>query len=174
MMPTKTGPASQLEALHPLDSLSERDITTAVRIIKKRYGAVTLRFKDAEVREPPKAELFPFLEAERAGVPSAELGARPSRVISLTFHPQDTKVFAEALVDIDAGRIVSITQLDGIQGPIDMDEYKDVEQACLVHPQVLQEVEKMKLPAGVKVICEPWIYGTDDPDETRRLAQCYM
>lgn len=36
------------------------------------------------------------------------------------------------------------------------------------------EVAKLNLPPGVTVCNDPWIYGTDDPNETRRLFQCYM
>jgi primary-amine oxidase len=32
----------------------------------------------------------------------------------------------------------------------------------------------MQLPPGYKVCNDPWIYGTDNDNETRRLAQCYM
>lgn len=32
----------------------------------------------------------------------------------------------------------------------------------------------MKLPPGVTVCSDPWIYGTDNQDETRRLVQFYM
>ncbi|KAF2673059.1 hypothetical protein BT63DRAFT_475624 [Microthyrium microscopicum] len=159
---------------HPLDALNGVDISSASALVKQRYGSVPLRFKDAEVVEPPKAELIPFLEAERKGLDGSALPAAPPRIISLTFHPQDTKVFAEAIVNVDSKEILSIKQLGDIQGPIDMDEYKDVEMACLKHPTVLAEVEKMKLPTGTKIICEPWIYGTDDANEKRRLVQCYM
>ena len=167
-------PGSGHATVHPLDSLTERDISIAVSIVKKRYSAVKLRFKNAEVHETLKAELVPYLEAERLGLSTSEAPQRPPRIISLTFHPQDNKMFSEALVNIDSQKIISIHQLGDIQGPIDLDEYKDVEQACLTNSMVLKEIEKMKLPEGTKIICDPWIYGTDDPNETRRLAQCYM
>ncbi|OAL53501.1 hypothetical protein IQ07DRAFT_312588 [Pyrenochaeta sp. DS3sAY3a] len=77
MAPETDSSARQLTDHHPLDSLSKRDITIAVGLVKERYGAVTLRFKNAEVQEPPKAELFPYLETERAGVTSTEIGALP-------------------------------------------------------------------------------------------------
>ena len=50
----------------------------------------------------------------------------------------------------------------------------EMEQLCLNHPAVQAEVAKMQLPEGVTVCNDPWIYGTDDPKETRRLFQCYM
>lgn len=49
-----------------------------------------------------------------------------------------------------------------------------IEQVCLEHPAVQAEVAKLNLPAGVTVCNDPWIYGTDDPNETRRLFQCYV
>jgi primary-amine oxidase len=49
-----------------------------------------------------------------------------------------------------------------------------IEQLCLEHPEVQKEIEKLQLPPGVTVCNDPWIYGTDDPEESRRLFQCYM
>ena len=42
------------------------------------------------------------------------------------------------------------------------------------HPAVHAEIEKLKLPRGVTVCNDPWMYGTDNPNETRRLFQCFM
>lgn len=42
------------------------------------------------------------------------------------------------------------------------------------HPAVLAEIEKMQLPKGYTVCNDPWIYGTDSNNQTRRLWQCYM
>ena len=42
------------------------------------------------------------------------------------------------------------------------------------HPAVLAEIEKLKLPKGVTVCNDPWMYGTDNIHETRRLFQCFM
>lgn len=50
----------------------------------------------------------------------------------------------------------------------------DIEHLCLNHPAVQAEVAKLKLPPGKTVCTDIWIYGTDDPQETRRLIQCYM
>jgi primary-amine oxidase len=49
-----------------------------------------------------------------------------------------------------------------------------IEKLCLEHPLVLEEAGKLKLPKGVEICCEPWIYGTDDEAENRRLYQCYL
>lgn len=50
----------------------------------------------------------------------------------------------------------------------------EFEQLCLKHPKVQNEISKMELPTGVSVACDPWMYGTDDINETRRLIQCYL
>jgi primary-amine oxidase len=50
----------------------------------------------------------------------------------------------------------------------------DLENLCLTHPIVLTEIKKLQLPEGIEICCEPWIYGTDDPEEDRRLCQCYL
>lgn len=57
---------------------------------------------------------------------------------------------------------------------MDVDELIEMERVCLKHPAVLAEIEKMELPAGVTICTDPWAYGTDDHNETRRLFQCYM
>jgi primary-amine oxidase len=61
-----------------------------------------------------------------------------------------------------------------VQGPADIDEMIAIERLCLHHPLVLAEAEKLNLPEGIGLCCEPWIYGTDDEAETRRLYQCYL
>lgn len=50
----------------------------------------------------------------------------------------------------------------------------EFEQLCLKHPKVQDEISKMELPTGVSVGCDPWMYGTDDINETQRLIQCYL
>lgn len=57
---------------------------------------------------------------------------------------------------------------------MDVDEMIEIEQLCLKHPAVQAEIAKLKLPPGVTVCNDPWIYGTDDAMETRRLFQCYL
>jgi primary-amine oxidase len=50
----------------------------------------------------------------------------------------------------------------------------EMEKLCLKHPLVIAEIEKLNLPSGYTVCNDPWVYGTDDPAETRRLCQCFM
>lgn len=50
----------------------------------------------------------------------------------------------------------------------------EIEHLCMKHPAVLAEIEKMQLPAGITVCNDPWMYGTDNESESRRLFQCFM
>lgn len=50
----------------------------------------------------------------------------------------------------------------------------EMEQVCSNHPAVQAEIAKLKLPSGMMVCADTWIYGTDDPNESRRLIQFYL
>lgn len=61
---------SKLAACHPLAPLSENEIINASSLIQALWSSSTvLHFKTITLREPPKAEVLPFLEAEHAGRP---------------------------------------------------------------------------------------------------------
>ncbi|RFU34157.1 hypothetical protein B7463_g2143, partial [Scytalidium lignicola] len=158
--------------LHPFDPITPNEITRSVNILRAAFPSVNLRFKLIDVREPTKGTLIPFLEAERLG---QKLPPTPSRVIQALFHRLDNGDFLKALLDIKNGQIAMLKTLPKeVQGPVDIDEMLEVEQLCLRHPAVQAEIAKMKLPEGYTVCNDPWIYGTDDPNESRRLFQCYM
>jgi primary-amine oxidase len=72
------------------------------------------------------------------------------------------------------GPYIHSALIDIWQGAADVDEIIEIENLCLKHPAVIAEIEKMKLPEGYTVCNDPWIYGTDDENESRRLFQCYM
>lgn len=55
-----------------------------------------------------------------------------------------------------------------------MEEIGEMEKICEENPAVQAEIEKMQLPPGARVCNDPWIYGTDRENETRRLFQHYM
>lgn len=46
-----------------------------------------------------------------------------------------------------------------VHGNVDYDEAQRVEKLALEDPQVLAELEKLKLPEGTVVCADPWIYG---------------
>ena len=42
---------------------------------------------------------------------------------------------------------------------LDYDEILALEKVALEHPDVLKEIEKLKLPEGTVVCADPWPYG---------------
>ena len=83
--------------------------------------------------------------------------------------------FNKALVNVTIGHIITKTQLPkGVIGPLLPDDMMEWEEYCNNHPAVKAEIAKLKLPSGYSVRNDPWIYATDDANETRPLIQFYM
>ncbi|CAG8947675.1 unnamed protein product [Penicillium salamii] len=159
---------------HPFDPLQPGEIRLATAILHAALPDVPLRFKTIDVQEPIKSTVIPFIEAERLGKSLLEV-PRPARLLFSYFHRVDTGAFMKALIHLGDRKVVSMKQLPvGVEGPADVDELIEMEELCLKHPAVLQEIEKMQLPPGMSVCTDPWVYGTDSDTETRRLYQCYM
>ncbi|OJJ50350.1 hypothetical protein ASPZODRAFT_13434 [Penicilliopsis zonata CBS 506.65] len=161
-----------MTVLHPFDPITPGEITLAVQVLEAAFPGVPLRYKRIDVNEPIKKDVIPYIEAERLGKP---LPAKPARLLQALFHRRDTGAFYKALLNAETRKVIYAKELPkAVQGPVDVDEMIEIEQLCLKHPAVLAEVAKMQLPEGVTVCNDPWIYGTDDPKESRRLFQCYM
>jgi primary-amine oxidase len=94
--------------LHPLHDISAAEIRRAAEIVtrihREKHGpSCSIRFKNISLREPPKALLVPYLEAESSGVPAV---ARPfvPRLVSVIGHPMDNvRDFFEIIVSLDSG-----------------------------------------------------------------------
>ncbi|KAL3478226.1 copper amine oxidase [Aspergillus californicus] len=157
---------------HPFDPLSAQEIRLGLRILQSAFAGVQLRINRIDLQEPIKKDVIPYIEAERLGKP---LPKKPARLIYSYFHRLDTGACCKALINVDNASVVSAKELPaGVQVPMDVDEITGIEQLCMEHPAVLAEIEKLKLPQGVTVCNDPWMYGTDNPNETRRLFQCFM
>ncbi|KAL4905593.1 hypothetical protein BDW74DRAFT_185119 [Aspergillus multicolor] len=158
--------------LHTFDPVTPGEITLATKILSSAFPNVPLRYKKIDLQEPIKAEVIPYIEAERLGQP---LPRKPTRLLQVLFHRMDTGAFFKGLLNADTKSVVYAKELPKeIQGPVDTDELIEIEALCLSHPAVKAEIAKLELPAGVTVCNDPWIYGCDDPNESRRLFQCYM
>ena len=79
------------------------------------------------------------------------------------------------MVNVTIGHIITKTNYLKVLSvhyyPDDMMEW---EEYCNNHPAVKAEIAKLKLPSGYSVRNDPWIYATDDANETRPLIQFYM
>ncbi|KAI8675694.1 Amine oxidase [Fusarium keratoplasticum] len=159
-------------ARHPLDPLHADEIAQVVKILNHCQRS-KLRFKVITLDEPRKQDLIPYLEAERLG---DLLPTPPNRKAYVYFHTLDDHKFHRGVVNITTNTVEVDQILEGIQGPADADEQIEIEEVCNVHPVVLAEIEKLKLPPNARVLNDPWGYGTDDASikSDRRLIQCYM
>lgn len=150
---------------HPLDPIGPTEISRAADILRKQIKPESIRFKVVDLVEAPKSQVLAWQDGT---------GAFPDRKARIYYHVNKSHNLSKAHVNITKGMVDFSEELPDAQGPVDYVEWELVHEACNNHPEVLDEIAKMKLPAGAKVINDPWAYGTDDAKERRRLFQCYM
>lgn len=113
--------------------------------------------------------MVPYLEAERQGIAPPLI---PRRAYAYFYIDQE---FHKALINLTFKHIICDERLpEGVIGPLIPDQVEEIEQLSVNHPVCKAEIEKLCLPDNIHVVCDPWIYGTDDPNEKRLLIQCYM
>ena len=130
---------------HPLDPITVSELSSTVQILRAHFNGQRLRFKFIDLLECSKTDVTPYLEAERLGQP---LPRAPERRTKVYFHRIRTEVFQKAIVNVTTGAVESLKELPDVQGPVDYDEFEQIEELCNNHPEVLKEVAKLKLPAG--------------------------
>lgn len=65
---TPSGSTAKTGLSHPLGPLAKNEISQSSSLIRAQWPEGTkFQFKVVTLHEPPKAELAPYLEAERAG-----------------------------------------------------------------------------------------------------------
>ncbi|KAB5536213.1 copper amine oxidase [Coniochaeta sp. 2T2.1] len=164
---------------HPLGPLTGAEISRSSGLVAQSWPQGTqFRYKSIKLREPAKAELLPYLEAERTGMelPSIE------RLADVIYYIKNTDKLHEAIVNLTKDTV----QRNRLMGPFlhangDGDEILAVEAALLADEGVQAELAKLKLPEGSVVVCDPWIYGSDGVKtedgkffDDKRVMQCFM
>lgn len=154
--------------LHPFDPLQETELKLASKLVKDSCTEAAPHFVAIDRLDPPKQQMLQFLEAEKLGrtIPI-------DRTVYVYYYLNER--FCKALVNVTKGHIITKTVLpEGTVGPLLPDDVEALEEMCTSHPIVLAEIEKLQLPNDIIVQTDPWIYGTDDPNEKRPLIQFYM
>jgi primary-amine oxidase len=153
---------------HPLDPLTADEILEVSSLLKAKSPDKNLHFKIITIIEPPKAQLRPFLIAERNGSPQSK---PPRKASSLYYHLGTANLFL-AEVNLDSGSVETIKKLaPELHGQNDIDESMALRDACLSHSKVLAEIKKFKLPEHLEVACDPWPYGRDSEKNLPRYVQ---
>ncbi|ODV95902.1 hypothetical protein PACTADRAFT_41579 [Pachysolen tannophilus NRRL Y-2460] len=159
------------QVIHPFDSIREGEFRLATKLIKDAYLGEKVHFVQVDRAEPPKQDTLRYLAAEREGLPLPRI----PRIVYLYYYTNEGKRFHKALVNVSVGHIITKTQLPkGVVGPLLPEDLGEVEKLCVEHPLVKAEIAKLKLPKGVYVQNDPWMYGTDESNEDLQLIQCYM
>lgn len=139
---------------HPLSPLTPHEITSSANIIRSIYPPnIGFQFKVITLLEPEKEH---YLAWNNGAGP----GSRPLRRAYITYYIRGTESFFEAIVNLETQEAEANIRLgEDVHGSADFAEIALVEKLCLEDPWVKQEIEKLKLPEGTTVVCDPWIYG---------------
>ncbi|CED83505.1 primary-amine oxidase [Phaffia rhodozyma] len=165
---TDSSAASQL---HPLASLTSEELVKVTDIVKAYNPTKSCSFRRVYLKEPPKAQVLPYLVAFNAGNP---LPSPPPRRAQALLYFQGELPFIETLVDIGAGKVIGQRVLEGMHGGGDDEEMFKVAAGALASPMVQAELKRLQIPEGCEVVAEPWPYGTDDEPQSLRLFEVWM
>ncbi|KAL2288761.1 hypothetical protein FJTKL_03428 [Diaporthe vaccinii] len=128
-------------ASHPLDPLSSDEVRQAARVLVShlRVAKPDIRFKVIDLYEPAKDEVLAHLHHGRQ---------RPNRRARVYYQLRNTATLVSAVVNINSATVVRTEGRPDSQGPVDWVEYEQITNLCNEHPEVLAEIEKLKLPPG--------------------------
>ncbi|TVY23656.1 Copper amine oxidase [Lachnellula hyalina] len=162
---------------HPLGPLTASEITNSSQLIKSLWPTQTnIQFKSITLQEPSKAELVPFLAAERTAQATPTIDRRSFVV----YYIRNTDKLHEAIVNLTHAKVESNLRLGpNVHSNADGDEINAVEKIALEDEGVKAELAKLQLPEGTVVISDPWIYGSDGINEglftdEKRMFQCFL
>ncbi|RLV95770.1 hypothetical protein JA1_000824 [Spathaspora sp. JA1] len=160
-----------MSRIHPFESVKDYEVRLASKLVKDAYpAAANVHFVQIDRLDPPKKDMKKYIQAEREGLP---VPAIPR--ILYCYYYTNTLDFNKALVNVTVGHIITKVQLPkGVVGPLLPEDMMEWEEHCNNHPKVQEEIAKLKLPPGYTVRNDPWIYATDDDNETRPLCQFFM
>jgi primary-amine oxidase len=142
------------ESNYPLSSLSADEISLAAKLIRGCHDAGTkLNFKGITLHEPSKKEMEQYRQNGSAGT------YLPSRKSWINYYLTGTSSFFKAIVNLTTKTVESRDEVPaGFHGPADGAEILMVEKVALEDPRTKAEIEKLKLPSGAVVVCDPWIW----------------
>ncbi|GJP91726.1 hypothetical protein AnigIFM59636_005717 [Aspergillus niger] len=160
---------------HPFDPLTPREIAKAAAIVRHAFPGQSPNFRVITLKEPPKADMVPFLEQVHNGESAPKRPARVARVQVVLPGDSSANPFIELLVDLEDSTILKKEHLIGKHPYIDSDYMKAAEKACMSDPKVQEEIAHLQLPDGATVVVESWAYATDGTkDMSQRTTMCWF
>ncbi len=144
---------------HPLDPLAATEIEHTVQLLKERADlSDDLMFPIVSVHEPDKQAL---LAAEP-----------PARQASVLIMDRKTNTSYEAIVNLTAGKVESLTVVPGIHPLVLLDEYETVEGIVREDARWQAAMRKRGITELEKVYLDCWAPGyveEDGPQQTRMM-----
>ena len=153
---------------HPLDQLSSHEVDIAREATLTARGKCMILFRSIFTKEPLKADLIPFLDAEHSDKlsPSTARPAREAQVQYDIVHDDKTHEYMESVIDLKSGKEVLHRVIDKMhQSALTMDEFRVFQDACVASPMFKKAIADFELPEGFVVTIDPWPYGGPDPEE---------
>ncbi|KAJ0110303.1 Amine oxidase [Diaporthe amygdali] len=162
-------PYAMVNPLLPLDS---GEIQTVASLVRQHAGSnLQLHFKTITIEEPHRDDVQTYIEAKKKGLTPGVI----ERVAFVTYYIKGTDIFYEALVSISQNAVLRATRLPPqYHANIDENEMIEIADLALKHEKVQAALTELQLPAGYHVVIEPWMYGSDGVNDSRRCYQCFM
>ncbi|OAA52941.1 copper amine oxidase 1 [Cordyceps fumosorosea ARSEF 2679] len=164
---------------HSLAALSSDEIRLVSSIIRHARKR-PLFLRNVFNLEPPKREMLPYLDAERAGFPDPAASTPPPRRARAQYdmiEEDGSRSYMESTVDVATGKETETRLLEQHQHTsFTVDEFQEFIDSALASPVFQRVVEELQLPPHWQVYIDPWPFGGSDvePGNTRRLTQLFF
>lgn len=146
---------------HPLDSLTEAEITNAVEILKAAPNfPQTALFSTVVLHEPPKTEVLNF----KPGAPFRR------EAFAVVLDREKNKTY-EGIVDLRARKTLSWKEIANVQPLIFQGEYEVLEELVKADSRWQSAMRKRGITDFEKVAVDGWAVGQIDPKFTGRLMR---
>lgn len=168
---------------HIFDPITDDEIKITSKLLKDLNGDAKVHFIQMDRLDPPKKLAIDYLNIERYG--GGKLPYIPRRTFTY-YYLNDKMPLYKALVNVSERHVIcNVETPEGTVGPLMPDDIADIEEKIMRDDVILAEIAKLKLDQvsynhpklgklSYKVVCEPWMYGTDSPNEKVPLIQAYM
>jgi primary-amine oxidase len=150
---------------HPLDPLNEAELHKMVEVLKSdgRLPEGSL-YPTVVLKEPKKAEVLAWTPGEPV--------SREAFVVAL--DRKNNKTY-EAVVDLNAGKVVSWKHVPDVQPGVLVEEFSAPQEIVKADPAVIAALKKRGLEDMSQIQVDTWASGILDPEERasgKRLLRC--
>jgi primary-amine oxidase len=159
----QTNEVNVKQALHPLEPLTAKEITSAVQFIKKQKNlSDSVRFAQVVLHEPPKAVVLNFKE-----------GIKINREAFMILLDNETEKTYEAVVSITNEEIVSFEHIPDVQPGFLLEEFEECERVVKNNPDYQVALLKRGVTDPDLVMIDPWSAGyyKIKEDDGKRIAR---